>query len=222
MSNLKKVHTEGVGVIYQLFNQVEVYRLMNTLPSYGILVDVYFPKSTNGSVSGLKTTDLKYRRKPTYKDLKVIITNLDNYSQNDTIYESFEEDGFQLKTLIEQGISFPKASKIVVKDHRGLVDGDEELKSFVVVKSFTSKTVINKKIGWKCELTPLYLMTDGVELFTSVKEAILEGTEEIIPDYVDKIEEAKQDIIKDLDVDREELEDVDLIEIDEEGALYNG
>ena len=220
MSQVKEVHTKGVGVVYQLFNQVEAYRLMNILPSYGVLVDIYYPKNTKGSVAGLKTTDLEYKRKPTHKSLKVIITNLEHYSQNGNMYESFEEDGFQLKALAEESQRLPRGSKIIVKDYRGSIEGDEEHITFVVTKSLSSATPINNKIGWKCELTPLYLMTNGSELLLNIKETIANDSEEVIPDYVDQIEIEEKKIIKDFDIDAEESEDSDILVLDKEG-LYN-
>jgi hypothetical protein len=205
-----------VGYVWARFNEVEVYRLLQVLPIYGVIVDIYKPVRTKGSIRGLKTTNLEYEEIPTYKDLKVIITNLEHYNQGSTLFESFEEDGFLLKTLSKEPIKIPDSSKIVVKEYRGVEGVEGEHMTFASKKGMIAQTPVNGKIAVKYELTPLYLVDSDTSLFDKAKELqeeVKEGA--IIPDYVQKIAEATKEIKK------EEYTDDDILVIDDEGGFYN-
>jgi len=199
------------GYVYDLFSTVELYRMMNTLPIYGILVDVYFPKDTRGSVSGLKTTDLKYEDIPDIKNLKVLITNLDNYSNGDTVYESFEKDEYWLKTIHKgEPLHIPRSSKIVLQ-------GTDKV--FVSKDSLSLKPVNEGIVAYKVELTPMHLSTDGKELLDRLNDLVKkESFGEIIPDYVDEVEAVTKKI-SEAEIDFEDNED--LIEIESLGDLIN-
>lgn len=206
---------EDVGYIYEAFNRVDVYRMMQILPIYGVLVDVYRPKNWNGSINGLDTTNLDYEETPIHTDLKVIITNLEHYEDSKTVYESFEEDGFYLKTLLGEALKLPTSSKIVVKDYSeaGLAS---EGKTFVTTnRGVIATTPVNNKIASRYELTPIYLHNKGtnpIEEADGLLKKLDDG--EIVPDFVEQ--SPKEDSkLGDL-----EYSEDDLIILEKEGGLY--
>ena len=199
------------GYLHTLHEQTEMNRMIASYPIHKRNLDIYLPLNLRGSINQHNTTEIDYSELPSFEKFEGIITNLENYQDSETIYESFEKELYLLKYLVigSEPKSLPDGTKVVV------LDKDREgYKTFIVKGHSEIKMSVGSVASVQYELTPNYLVNTVDSIIPRASKLIEDlDNGSVLPEQT--IDLVDYDAILDKD---KNIEDIDIVPIS--GGLY--